>query len=490
MTASNVSIIITALDEPYLRQTVDTLLQRTPFELIDKILIIDDCSATPIDLAYPKVQIIRNSERQGLIKARDDAISACSSPYIVSLDAHVKISDGWLPPLLDKLSDGCSIVVPMTVGLDPLSWSETGRKQGKTGWRWDLDFFWCRDDGTDETPAFAGHCFGLSKEWYHKVGGFDTKMNQWGCENIEFSLRTWLCGGYISLARDSTVAHWFKRKFEYDVSYKELLHNKARVAEVWFDEHKRFFYQAIGSRNIDFGDIVTRLSSRYREQTKHFKWFVEKFQPNLSGIDTLQNKHAKAAVAILGAGPSLDNLSLSTLDKFDVVIGVNYTGSAFDCDYIIYHDYEPVLDMVVNSVRAYDKSRLLVPRRLKDGSPDGVSPHDVSNRLTIYDLGAIDDGGSLQHKTPPFFHHASTAHTAAHFAVFLGAKSVTLFGCDVKFAADGRSHTKMVPQYRGGYYWPKNKSTEEYLGRVEKGWAMLGQVFNRWNISLVRTENV
>lgn len=487
---STATIVMSVLNEEYTEKTIDTIAENTPPGLVDKIIIVDDCSKIPVIIDRPNVIVVRNNMREGLIRSRNTGTALAQSPIVVSMDPHIKVAPGWLPPIIERLTQRYNCVaVPLTRGLDAPNWVETTAAYAKTGWRWNLDFNWISDDGTDIMPAFAGHCFAFTKQWWEETGGFDTGMYKWGCENIEFSLRTWLAGGSVEVVRDSVAAHWFKTKFNYEFDTPTLEQNKARIAEVWFDDYKKLFYQSIRKKpgDIKFGDIAERVAIRNRIQKRPFQWFLDNFLPDLQGIELLKNKHANARIAILGAGPSLDHVTAGILDDFDVVIGVNYNALVFGCDYVVFHDLKPA-EAVIDAKR-YSPRQLLIPKKLKTGAGiTSVVPSPKFVDCITYELGQQDHDSCLNNKDQPFFHHASTVHTAIHIAAFMGAKTITLFGCDAKLAPDGRSHTTLVPQYNHGKYWPDNKDTENYIARINRGYNMLFDPLKKWNISLLRYE--
>ena len=484
------TVIMSALNEEYIEKTIDTIIENTTLGLIDEFIIVDDCSSAPVTTNRSNVRIIRNQMREGLQRSRNTAAAAAKSPVVVSIDPHIKVAPNWLPPIIKRLEERYNCVaVPLTRGLDAPTWMETTAAYAKTGWRWNLDFNWIPDDGTDPTPSVAGHCFAFTKQWWDEIGGFDTGMYKWGCENIEFSLRTWLAGGSVEIVRDSIVAHWFKNKFNYEFDTTTLEQNKARIAEVWFGDYKRLFYQAIRKQPgiIKFGDLSERMAIRDRIQKRPFQWFLDNFLPDLQGIEMLKNKHANARIAVLGAGPSLDLVTQGMLSNFDVVIGVNYNALVFDCDYVIFHDLKPA--EVVIDTKKYLPNQLLIPKKLKTAAGvTSIAPPAKFADCTTYELGTQDNDSCLNNKDQPFFHHASTTHTAIHIAAFIGAKSISLFGCDAKLAPDGRSHTTLVPQYNHGRYWPVNKDTENYIARINRGYEMLFGPLKKWGISLLRYE--
>lgn len=274
-----VSVIITALDEPYINKTIDDIVEKSDSRL-KEIIVIDDLSEQPIK--HKDAKIIRNKERKGLIKGRNIATEIAKSECVISVDAHVKVSENWLDGILNPLAKRYNAVVaPMTMALDPDKWEDINIDSYgyTTHWKWDLDFYW--GSKSRYTPAVAGHCFGFTKNWWEESGRFDDGMKTWGGENIEFPLRTWLFGGTVEVA-DCWVSHWFKQEFNYSMDFKTLLSNKARVVEVWFDEYKHNFYNCVGFKNhFELGDLSERMRLKFKKQVRSFKWFLDNVNTSL-----------------------------------------------------------------------------------------------------------------------------------------------------------------------------------------------------------------
>ena len=51
----------------------------------------------------PKVQILRNKDREGLIRSRLAGYDLSTGSVVVFLDAHTEANENWLPPLLEEL---------------------------------------------------------------------------------------------------------------------------------------------------------------------------------------------------------------------------------------------------------------------------------------------------------------------------------------------------------------------------------------------------
>ena len=149
---------------------------------------------------------------------------------------------------------------------------------------WALGIVWGGGSRSDDYSPITMGMFATSKEWWSQ-GAMDEGMGRWGGENIEISLRTWLCGGQIRVAKDSFVAHAFRAKFPYKVNNNDITRNLLRVAMVWMDgEYRQHFLdqKKIKTQNgepvMDYGDISSRLALKEKLHCKPFSWYVDFFK--------------------------------------------------------------------------------------------------------------------------------------------------------------------------------------------------------------------
>ncbi len=124
------SVIIVFHNEGFsvLMRTVHSVLNRTPKHILHEILLVDDFSNkedlkgkldTQIRKYDGKVRLIRNSEREGLIRTRSRGAREARGDVIVFLDAHCEVNTNWLPPLLAPIyRDRRTMTVPFIDGID------------------------------------------------------------------------------------------------------------------------------------------------------------------------------------------------------------------------------------------------------------------------------------------------------------------------------------------------------------------------------------
>lgn len=107
----------------------------------------------------------------------------------------------------------------------------------------------------------------------------------WGGENLELSFRGWMCGATLEIVPCSHVGHLFRKSSPYTFPSgvgTTLNSNLARVALVWLDEWKNFYFKlhpevAAYSKNQSVGD---RIELRSKLNCKTFRWFLTHIWPH------------------------------------------------------------------------------------------------------------------------------------------------------------------------------------------------------------------
>ncbi|XP_048193713.1 inactive polypeptide N-acetylgalactosaminyltransferase-like protein 5 [Perognathus longimembris pacificus] len=255
------SVIICFHNEEFnaLLRTVSSVLYLTPPYFLQEIILVDDKSEFAdlqgkleyhMEVLQRNIKLVRNTQREGLIRSRMIGAQHATGDVLVFLDSHCEVNQVWLEPLMAVIAENHhAVVCPSIDVIDAMTLEYRASPPARGAFDWGLRFRWdtvfsYEMDGPDgpnpiRSPAMAGGIFAIYKQYFYEIGQYDKGMELWGGENVEISLRIWLCGGQLLVIPCSRVGHVSKQHLETDPAIrKAMLRNSLRVAHVWLDEYK------------------------------------------------------------------------------------------------------------------------------------------------------------------------------------------------------------------------------------------------------------
>lgn len=279
-----ISVVIPVHNEgPDLETTVAMVASAEPRPW--EIIVVDDASSPGFTVADRvrafdvPVRTIRLSQQHGPTRARSVGVAASEGDAVVLMDSHMRVPQNWTALVERALTaHPKALVCPSMMAFAERSpWgcgADLGTEFGvEPKWRTDVQLGRGIVDGC---PAIIGALYGMTRESWEILGGYNPLLWGWGSEETDLSLRAWLFGLEVRRIHDLVVEHNFRRRqvgyFSNSWEASFCLHV---VAATVFEDgvYERLFEWAIQER-FPLPQVADRLDARrdllmsYRERVQ------------------------------------------------------------------------------------------------------------------------------------------------------------------------------------------------------------------------------
>lgn len=268
---AKVSIIIPARNEIYLQRTISSVLAAARGD-IEVIAVCDGYWPDPPIQDDPRVILIHHAEAKGQRQSINEAARIATGKYIMKLDAHCAVADGFDTALAADCEYDWT-VIPRMYNLDHETWQPKLHKRTDymyIGWneKNELRSLYYSGDGwktqhareelVDDTMGCMGPCFFMHLERFWELGGCDENHGSWGQQGIEVALKAWLSGGALKVNKKTWFAHWFRGGggpgFPYQITGRDVDTARKYSMDLW-------------------------LNDKWPQAKRPLSWLVEKFNP-------------------------------------------------------------------------------------------------------------------------------------------------------------------------------------------------------------------
>ena len=280
MSRGKVSVIMAARKEPYIRETLDAVLSNAVGD-IEVILVLDGYIP---DYELPedkRLRIFHNSKVQGLRPCLNAAIDVAKGKFIMKVDAHCSIGEGWDTILKADCEDNW-IVIPRRYWFDAPTWSikdmplvdmmyypypfKPVYRPRLTCRPWPEYAAQHEDEMLVEDMGYQGSLWFTHRAHWHRIGGMDSKdgYGTFGEEPQELGLKTQLgpWEGKVMRNKNTWYAHWSKPMSHWHTDPEEagrVTDDEFKWANDWSFNH--WWY------------------NKWEDRIHDFEWLIDKFWP-------------------------------------------------------------------------------------------------------------------------------------------------------------------------------------------------------------------
>lgn len=312
----DLSVIIPARNEMFLAPTVADVLAHAEMDT-EVIVVLDGAWPDPPLEDHPKLRVTHSASVIGQRAATNLAVAMSRASYVMKLDAHCSVDQGFDRKLIeaDREIDRPDVTqIPAMYNLHVFNWrcEACGREtyQGPTPtqcascqgpgpfarvvlwerrkrhaqmngqpahggyvrtefWRFDHDLhfqYWsgygtraeAQGDLVDVMSSI-GACFFMRRRRFKALAGLDERHGSWGQYGTEIACQSWLSGGRQIVNKRTWFAHLFRTQgADFSFPYP---HRQQQV------EAARTYSQTLWFKN------------RWRKQIRPLAWLIDRFAP-------------------------------------------------------------------------------------------------------------------------------------------------------------------------------------------------------------------
>jgi glycosyltransferase involved in cell wall biosynthesis len=326
--AKDLTVIIPGYNEMFMRQTVESVLSHMQADT-EVIAICDASWPDPVVQDHPRVKILHTTTSIGQRAATNVGAEISRAKYIMKLDAHCSIGDGFDVKMLAKMQPDMTMIPRMYrlhafdwvcnecghgiyQGSKPekcgecgednlfmkLVWDKQEHKGASVSWRFDRELrmqYWYAHrrqpkvkeeikSGIVETMSCVGCCFLMERERFFDLGGMDEGHGSWGQYGTELACKAWLSGGRMVTCVDTWFAHLFRTgnfaaggesTFPYPINGKEQDAARDYSREYWYNNKHPKQVRPLSWLLEHFWPIPDWDDRALREQKKRGKSFQQ-----------------------------------------------------------------------------------------------------------------------------------------------------------------------------------------------------------------------
>lgn len=269
-----ISIVIPSRNEKFLQPTIEDLIKNARGE-VEIIVVLDGYWPDPQLPDYSNVVILHRGKSLGMRNAINSAVAISRGDYIMKIDAHCMVAEGYDLALLESCEDNY-VVIPRRKRLDADNWciKDVGKPDvdyeyvsfpdnpadfggpGLNGKIWTQRALERKDILIDDNLSFQGSCWFMKKTYFYELELMDEEnYGAFWNEAQEIGMKCWLSGGRVITNKKTWYAHLHKGKTHgrgYSLDHN-LMTIGATYTKKWFK-----FKEAWSKQTIPLSDLIEK----------------------------------------------------------------------------------------------------------------------------------------------------------------------------------------------------------------------------------------